>query len=59
MAETMTYAPVTLTEKAAEIVKLVMEKKGKPNAALRLFITQGGCCGLQYGLGITEKGQRR
>jgi len=33
----------------------VMEKKGKPNAALRLFIAQGGCCGFQYGLGITEK----
>lgn len=55
MTEKMTYVPVTLTEKAAEIVKLVMEKKQKPNASLRLFIVQGGCCGLQYGLGITEK----
>ncbi|MFN3422293.1 MAG: HesB/IscA family protein, partial [Armatimonadota bacterium] len=24
-------------------------------AALRLFIVHGGCCGFQYGLGITEK----
>ncbi|MFN4179706.1 MAG: iron-sulfur cluster insertion protein ErpA [Armatimonadota bacterium] len=55
MKGTITYAPVSLTEKAAEIVKTVMEKKGKPEAALRLFIVQGGCCGFQYGLGITEE----
>jgi iron-sulfur cluster assembly protein len=54
MAE-VTVMPVTLTEKAAEIVKAILEKKQKPNAALRLFIMPGGCCGFQYGLGITEK----
>ncbi len=46
---------VTLTEKAAEIVRTILEKKGKPGAALRLFIVAGGCSGFQYGLGITEK----
>ncbi len=54
MAE-VAVAPVMLTEKAAEIVKAILEKKNKPNAALRLFIMSGGCCGFQYGLGITEK----
>lgn len=48
-------APVILTEKAAEIVKTILEKKNKPQAALRLFVVAGGCCGFQYGLGITEK----
>lgn len=51
----VTVAPVILTEKAAEIVKTILEKKNKPQAALRLLVVAGGCCGFQYGLGITEK----
>jgi iron-sulfur cluster assembly protein len=45
---------VSLTEKAAEKVKNVIEKQGKQNAALRLYVSGGGCSGFQYGLAIDE-----
>ena len=46
---------VSLTEKAAEKVRGVIEKQGKQNAALRLYVSGGGCSGFQYGLAIDEK----
>jgi iron-sulfur cluster assembly protein len=46
---------VTLTEKAAGKVKDVMQKQGKPNAALRLYVSGGGCSGFQYGLAFDDK----
>ena len=48
---------VTLTEKAAQVVKAVFQQEGKPDAALRVFIAGGGCSGFQYGLAIEENVQ--
>ena len=46
---------VALTEKAAEKVKLAMQKQEKPKAGLRLYVSGGGCSGFQYGLAFDDK----
>jgi iron-sulfur cluster assembly protein len=46
---------VTLTEKAAEKVKLAMQKQEKPMGGLRLYVAGGGCSGFQYGLAFDDK----
>ena len=44
-----------LTPKAVDELKLYLEKQGKPGAALRIFITAGGCSGLSYGMVVDDK----
>ena len=39
---------ITLTEKAAAKAKALLEKAGKPNAALRVKVLSGGCSGMEY-----------
>jgi iron-sulfur cluster assembly protein len=46
---------ITITEKAADKVKAAMEKQGKNDAALRLYVSGGGCSGFQYGLAFDDK----
>lgn len=46
---------VQLTEQAAKELRLYLERQGKPGAALRIFVTAGGCSGLSYGMVIDEK----
>ena len=46
---------ITLTDKAAEKVKAAMEKQGKKDAGLRLYVSGGGCSGFQYGLTFDER----
>ena len=46
---------VELTEKAATELKRYLERQGKPGAALRVFVTAGGCSGLSYGMAVDEK----
>jgi len=46
---------ITLTDKAAQKVKAAMEKQGKSDAGLRLYVSGGGCSGFQYGLAIDQK----
>ncbi len=46
---------ITLTEKAAEKVKAAMEKQGKTDGALRLYVAGGGCSGFQYGLAFDKQ----
>jgi iron-sulfur cluster assembly accessory protein len=41
---------VEVTVSAREQVLKIMEKQGKPDAALRLFVQGGGCSGLTYGM---------
>jgi iron-sulfur cluster assembly protein len=48
---------VSLTDKAAEKVKAAMEKQGKKDAGLRLYVAGGGCSGFQYGLAFDQKNE--
>ena len=48
-------ATVTLTEKAAVEIKSLFERQGIENAALRVFVSGGGCSGLQYGMAIADE----
>lgn len=43
-----------LTPKAAEKVRSLIEKEGRPNLALRIFIGGESCCGLRYGMALDE-----
>ncbi len=43
---------VTLTATAAEEVKRLMEKEGKPGLGLRLGVKGGGCSGMSYIMSI-------
>jgi iron-sulfur cluster assembly accessory protein len=45
---------VTLTERAAEEIRSLMERQGKADAALRVFVSGGGCSGLNYGMAIDD-----
>lgn len=44
----------TLSEKAAEMVKKIMESEGKPGQGLRVTVMPGGCAGYSYGLDFEE-----
>jgi len=46
---------VQLTPRASDELKLYLERQGKPAAALRIFVTAGGCSGLSYGMVVDEK----
>ncbi len=41
---------IEVTPTAREQVLKIMEKQGKPGAALRLYVQGGGCSGLTYGM---------
>jgi iron-sulfur cluster assembly protein len=42
---------VTLTERAAQKAKALLEKTGKPGGALRISVMSSGCSGLEYKIG--------
>ncbi|HEY4567118.1 MAG TPA: iron-sulfur cluster assembly accessory protein [Savagea sp.] len=46
---------ITLTEAAANQVKVMMEHNGEENAHLRVAVRGGGCSGLTYGLGFDQE----
>ena len=45
---------ITVTEKAAQQLQILLEKENKPNAAIRMAIKGGGCSGLTYHLAFEE-----
>lgn len=47
-------ATVTLTDQALSQLKTLLEKEGNPNLALRVFVSGGGCSGLQYGMAFDD-----
>ena len=49
-------SPITITQKAAEQLKIVMveDNKDPEKDALRVFVQGGGCSGFQYGLMLNE-----
>jgi iron-sulfur cluster assembly accessory protein len=55
MSEVSSQTIITVTERAAQEIKSVMEKQGKPESALRIYVAGGGCSGLQYGMQLTTE----
>ena len=53
LEETQTI--VTITPRAAERAKEMLEKREMANAALRVFVVGGGCSGYQYGMSIAPE----
>ena len=43
---------VTMSDGAAQQVRALIEKQGRADLALRLFVTQGGCSGFSYGMAL-------
>ena len=53
MPETTTLVePITLTESAAEAVRDLLVQRNLPDYALRVFVSGGGCSGVQHGLAL-------
>ncbi|AIN47137.1 iron-sulfur cluster insertion protein ErpA [Candidatus Palibaumannia cicadellinicola] len=50
-----TILPLQLTDSAASRVKKLIMEEANPNLKLRVYITGGGCSGLQYGFTFDEK----
>jgi len=51
MTSVQTFEPViiSLTDNAADKVKMLIDEEGTPDMKLRVFVTGGGCSGFQYG----------
>jgi len=47
-------APLVFTDSAAEKVKTLIDEEGNADLKLRVFVTGGGCSGLQYGFTFDE-----
>jgi iron-sulfur cluster assembly protein len=45
---------VGMTERAAGKLKEVIEKQGRTDLALRVYVTPGGCSGFSYGMTFAE-----
>jgi len=48
---------ITLTAPAAEKLQNIMTEKGIENYALRVFVSGGGCSGLNYGMTFSEEAE--
>ena len=56
MAEMLTTEPVVnVTENAAVEVKSLLASPENAGRTLRIFVEQGGCSGMQYGMVFDEK----
>jgi len=51
----ITLSPVTLSASAADKLAEVMTQKGMTDAALRVFVSGGGCSGMQYGMAFDNE----
>jgi iron-sulfur cluster assembly accessory protein len=45
---------VTLSAKAAEMVRDILAKEESDSLALRVYVAGGGCSGLQYGMALDD-----
>ena len=47
--------PISLTDRAAQEVRDILEQQGNPEEVrLRIYVAGGGCSGLQYGMALDE-----
>lgn len=50
------YTPVTLTQKAADMIKITREQEGiDPSHGLRIAVRGGGCSGFEYSLDFEQE----
>jgi iron-sulfur cluster assembly accessory protein len=47
-------ATVTITEGALSQLRSLLEKEANPDLGLRVFVSGGGCSGLQYGMAFDD-----
>lgn len=45
---------LTITDSAVRYLRALVEEKGEPGKALRIFIERGGCAGMSYGMTLDE-----
>ena len=55
MSESTTKTVVTLTPRAAAEVKDILTKPENAGKNFRVYVEQGGCSGMQYGMVFDEK----
>lgn len=46
---------VTVTDGAVKQLRQLVEKQGNPDAALRVYVTPGGCSGFSYGMSLDDE----
>jgi iron-sulfur cluster assembly accessory protein len=46
---------VSITERAAEKARNLLETRGLSSGALRVFVVGGGCSGYQYGMALAQE----
>jgi len=46
---------LTVTPAAVNIIRTLLEQRSIPNHALRVFVSGGGCSGMQYGMAFEEQ----
>ncbi len=49
-----TQSPIDFAENAALKVKELIAEEGNPNLKLRIYVSDGGCSGFQYGFAFEE-----
>ncbi|MGH2388310.1 MAG: iron-sulfur cluster insertion protein ErpA, partial [Chloroflexota bacterium] len=54
LAVVQTPPVVTLSAKAAEMVRDILAKEDNDQLALRVYVAGGGCSGLQYGMALDD-----
>ncbi len=50
---------LSLTDVAAGKIQSILQERSVPNHGLRVFVTGGGCSGLQYGMAIESEEHER
>ena len=48
-------ASITMTDQAVAQLRTLLEKEANPSLALRVFVSGGGCSGLQYGMAFDDQ----
>lgn len=46
---------LTVTPAAVSVIRNLLQQRNIPNHSLRVFVTGGGCSGMQYGMAFEEK----
>lgn len=54
-APTTEAPPITLSPKAIEMGKKALERRGTPDAGLRIGVRGGGCSGVSYAIDFADK----